>query len=191
MSVETAHLTFALAREEAADPCFDEKLAEAAIRMLAGGDVGFKLSTRVGATLMPRWKLAVYSLLCRRLPASLRVPPAPAMQRGFYYDWHTAVDACQAPDDQLLVMTVGRAKSADSWDLPVECRPKDETDKRRYLTLQSVFGAWMPVTVCTPERRAHLIGMLESLPALDSRLRALEARVNALEREGADASEIT
>jgi hypothetical protein len=140
VSTETARLTFALPSKEAADPCFDEALAEAAIRLLAGGDVGFKLSTRVGASLIPRWKLAVYSLLCRRLPASLRIPPAPAMQRGFYTDWHEAIKACRTPDDQLLVMMVDRAKTAEGWDLPVECRPCDKTDERRFKTLQSVFG---------------------------------------------------
>ena len=175
MSTTYPHVsTFALPREEAAAPDFDERLAEAAVRLLAGGDVGFKLSTRVGAALLPRWKLAAYSLLCRRLPASLRVPPAPAMQRGFYHDWHAALEACKTADDQLLVMTVGRAKASDSWDLPVECRPKDETDKLRTRTLKCVFGP-------LPARADPALVIEAKLPELESRLTLAEQRLAALE----------
>jgi hypothetical protein len=135
---------FAVPRKEAAaDPYFDEELAEAAVRLLAGGEIKFKLSTRLPAARLPPAKRRVFALL-RRLPAWLYVPPALAVQRGTFDYWGMILKECETPDDQILVMMHNRAKSADADDLPVECRPRDETDKKRFLTLQAVFGSYAP-----------------------------------------------
>lgn len=135
--------TFARAREEAqATVDFDEELAEAAVRLLASGPVGFKLSTRVSASTLPKPKRRVCAVL-RRLPERYFVPYALAKQEGFYDDWRVGVAACESPDDQLLAMPKNR-RYGGGWSLAVECRPLDESDRRRFLTLDAVFSAHSP-----------------------------------------------
>jgi hypothetical protein len=120
----------------------DEELLDAARTLLDGGPVNFKISSRVPSELLGPVRSHAYTLLCRTLPPSLRVPPAPAMQRGFFDGWEKAVRECSLPDDQLLVMPKNRTYSAGELDVEVGCRPADPTDSRRFELLQSVFGGY-------------------------------------------------
>jgi len=166
MSAETATFSaFAVSREDA-DPDFDEELAEAAIRLLAGGDVSFKLSTRVAACELPPAKRRVTAIL-RGLPAWLYVPPALAAQRAVWDFWDEALEECKTADDQLLVMPRNRSYKPGVGDVAIECRPLDETDRRRTYTLKCVFAS-------LPKRNDHLVEVESKLSELERRLTALE-----------------
>jgi hypothetical protein len=162
-----ATLEFAAPRERArAEPDFDGELYGAALALLAGGEVGFKLSTRVSAAALPAAKRRVYAAL-RLLPERWFVPPALARQQGFYDDWHEAVGECKSPDDQILAMPRNRCYG-DGWDAAVECRPRDPADGRRFKTLQGAFGRVPP----------------DPLKTMDDRLTRVETRLEVLEAKG-------
>jgi hypothetical protein len=160
---------FATPREQVRSP--EEILFEAARALLAGGEVEFKLSTRVGPCHMPTWKFPLYRFFSRdaRVPEALRVPPVPAMQRGCYDYWPEALEACETADDQILVMPRNRAYSAGGWDVAVECRPLDPSDAWRLRILQSVFGG---------------VVRADPLEELEDRLTSVEARLTRLEAKG-------
>jgi hypothetical protein len=90
------------------------------------------------------------------------------MQRGIYDHWKEAVKACETSDDQLLVMPRNRAYKADRWDMPIECRPCDASDAKRYLTLKCVFGCSLPVEA----RRTYLAQIEEEIHTSANRLLA-------------------
>jgi hypothetical protein len=167
VSTTYPNLTFALPSEETAVPCFDKKLAAAAYELLAGGPVEFKLATRVDASKLPREKRWV-TLAHRLLPSSWFVPPALAAQRGIYDDWDLLLEDCKSPNDQILALPKNRALPADAKDVAVECRPRDKTDRKRFLTLQSVFGTFAP--------------RFDPIKKVETKLSELERRLTALER---------
>lgn len=150
---------------EAAARAADDELIAAARAMLETGPVGFKISSRVPAELLGRLlgrlRSHVYTLLCRKLPARWRVPPAPAMQRGFFDDWEPAIQECCSPDDQILVMLKNRTNSAGELDIEVGCRPADPADSRRFEILQSIFAGYTLENLTCPARAAEMLVLRE------------------------------
>lgn len=138
MSSEAVSLPGAVAQRRAAP--FDEEVYGAALRLLRGGAVCFKTSSRVKARLIPWWKRGLYVLICREAPESLRVPPKPAMQLEVWTDFAAALGECKAPDDQILVMPLNRTCSRERLDVAVECRPNDPEDGARTNALRAVFA---------------------------------------------------
>lgn len=120
----------------------DEELTGAARELLRGGPVCFKLSTRVPAGLLPRWKRAFYVTFCRNVSGELKAPPGPVMQITVYTSWAGALAECKTPDDQLLVMPLNRSYPRDRLDVAVECRPRDPADEARFNVLAAVFGGY-------------------------------------------------
>lgn len=132
-------------KERAESPA--EVLRRAARELLDGGPVCFKISARVKAELLPRWRRGLYVLVSRRAvypddPLPTPAPPAPAMQLTVYTSWAGALRECKSPNDQLLVMPLNRAYSRDMLDVAVECRPADPADSWRFEILKSVFEGY-------------------------------------------------
>jgi hypothetical protein len=136
-------------RDISAREAEEDELVAAARALLAAGPVGFKISTRVPAERLGPIRRYIYVLLCRKMPARwrhLRVPPAPAMQQGFFDDWGEALKECHTPDDQLLVMPKNRTYSTETVEIEVECRPRDPSDARRFKALHAVFAGYCEET---------------------------------------------
>lgn len=176
-------LTADAIRELAARAADDELLA-AARALLKVGPVGFKISSRVPAVLLGRIlgraRSSVYTLLCRKLPARWRVPPAPAQQLGFFDDWEPAVEECRrkGPDHQILIMPKNRTYSADVLDVEVGCRPADPTDSRRFELLHSVFAGYTLENLTCPARAAEMLVLREENRIMRRQLADIHAALN-------------
>lgn len=146
--MSSAAIDFPAVRARAEAETADEKLLRSARELLRGGPVCFKISTRVPAELLARWRRGLYVAACRsvrdpRDPLPSASPPAPAMQLTVFTAWDGGLAECKTPDDQLLVMPLNRSYSRDRLDVAVECRPRDPADATRYEILCSVFGSYV------------------------------------------------
>jgi hypothetical protein len=120
----------------------DKDVLAAGRRLLAGGPVCFKLSSRVDAGLLPRWKSRLYVYFCREAPDAMKVPPRPAQQLDVWTSFARALRECKTPDDQLLVMPLNRACPRSSIEKAVECRPRDPADAARTGAVAAVFEGY-------------------------------------------------
>ena len=102
--------------------------------------VYFKVTRRVDARLLGRWRQWAYELLCRKAPEAWRVPPIVPMERGGFPTFAEADGWCTSPDDQIRVLPWGWAYAGDELDADIVCRPRDPKDRPRYLALREKYG---------------------------------------------------
>lgn len=138
MATEVQRLWFAAhapAREESAG----EDLARACEELLAGGPVSFDFSTRADLLRLPRPKRLTVAVM-RSVPEPFYVPPDLNVKECVFDEWDAAVDACESPDDQILVRARNRFFRRGMVSPALCCRPRDPSDAARFRVLDSVFG---------------------------------------------------